>query len=82
MPISGLALRQGIGVTLVGIRAGVVGSIWATLSLQGVMFGVGSFQPSTLIRVSTILLFVAVIAAYVPARRATRIDPIAALRAE
>ena len=82
MAISGLVLRQGIGVTLVGIGLGVLGSLGATRALQGVMFGVGSFEPSTLLGVSAILFLVAVIAASVPARRATRIDPMVALRAE
>jgi len=82
MAISGLVLRQGIGVTLIGIGVGVLGSVWATRALQGVMFGVGSFEPSTLLGVSTILFLVAVIASYVPARRAMRIDPMVALRSE
>ena len=82
MAISGLVLRQGIGVTLVGIGSGLLGSLWATRALQGVMFGVGSFEPSAVLGVSAILFLVAVIAAYVPARRAMRIDPIIAQRAE
>ena len=77
-----LVLRQGLGVTLVGIVAGVAGSLWATRLLDGLVFGTGTTDPAGLLGVSAGLFFVALLAAYVPARRGTRIDPVRALRAE
>ncbi len=77
-----LVLRQGLGVTLVGIVAGVGGSLWATRFLDGLVFGTGTADPIGLAGVSTGLFVVALLAAYVPARRGTGIDPVTALRAE
>jgi predicted permease len=77
-----LVLRQGLGVTLVGIVAGVGGSLWATRLLDGLVFGTGTTDPAGLLGVSAGLFCVALLAAYVPARRGTRIDPVRALRAE
>lgn len=77
-----LVLRQGIGVTLAGILVGVVGATWATRYLQGLLFGTDGLDPAVLIGVSVLLFGVALLAAYIPARRAMRIDPMVALRAE
>jgi predicted permease len=77
-----LVLRQGLGVTLVGIVAGVGGSLWATRFLAGLVFGTGTTDPAGLLAVSAGLFLVALIAAYVPARSGTRVDPAIALRAE
>ena len=78
----GLVLRQGLGVTLVGIGVGVVGSTWATRFLEGLVFGIRTVDPIGLGGVSLALFAVAFLAAYLPARRGTRIDPMEALRTE
>jgi predicted permease len=77
-----LVLRQGLGVTLLGIALGLVGSAWATRSLQGLVYGTEAMDPLTLAGASALLFGVAALAAWVPARRATAIDPMEALRAE
>jgi putative ABC transport system permease protein len=77
-----LVLRQGLGVTLVGIVAGVGGSLWTTRFLEGLVFGTGTTDPAGLLAVSAGLFLVALIAAYVPARSGTRVDPAIALRAD
>ena len=82
MSILTLVLRQALGVTLIGIVLGLIGSGWGTRSLQGLLFGTGAVDPSSLVGVSALLFAVALIAAYLPARRAMRIDPMDALRAE
>jgi len=77
-----LVLRQGMGLTIVGLIIGVgVGSI-ATRVLTDMLFGVTPRDPLTFIGVPALLLLVAFLACYIPARRATRIDPLVALRYE
>ncbi len=80
--LAGLVLRQGLGVTIVGIGVGVVGSTWATRFLEGLVFGTRIVDPIGLGGVSLALFAVAFFAAYLPARRGTRIDPMEALRAD
>ena len=80
--LAALFLRQGLGVTVVGIGAGVAGSVWATRFLQGLVFGTRTVDPIGLVGVSAVLFGVAFLAAYLPARRGMRIDPMVALRTE
>lgn len=80
--LMGLMLRQGLGVTFAGIVVGVVGSIWATRLLEGLVFGAGTTDPVGLLGVSGTLLAVGGVAAFLPARRGTRIDPMVALRSD
>jgi putative ABC transport system permease protein len=82
LSLAALVLRQGLGVTLAGIGVGVVGSMWATRFLRGLLFGTGTVDPAGLGGVAALLLAVAFLAAYLPARRGTRIDPMVALRSE
>ena len=65
-----------------GLVAGLAGALAATRVLQDLLFGVRASDPATLVEVSLLLLGVLVVAAYLPARRATRVDPIIALRTE
>jgi predicted permease len=78
--LAALVLRQGMGVTLTGIVLGVIGASWATRFLQGLLFGTDGLNALSLMGVSAALFAVACIAAYLPARRAMRIDPMVALR--
>ena len=57
-------------------------SWWATRFLEGLVFGIGTDDPVTLVGVSVVLFLVAFVAAYLPARRAMHIDPMTALRTE
>jgi putative ABC transport system permease protein len=77
-----LILDQGVRLTLIGLAIGVAGAIGLTRLMSAVLFGVGARDPVTMVSVGVILAGVAVLASYVPARRATRVDPIVALRYE
>jgi putative ABC transport system permease protein len=77
-----LVLRQGLGMVLVGIALGVIGGVWLTTAMKSLLFGVTPNDAPTFVIVSAILLAVAAAATYIPARRATKVDPIVALRYE
>ena len=77
-----LVLRQGLGLALVGIALGLMGAVWLTGAMKSLLFGVSSNDPPTFVIVTVLLLAVAAAATYIPARRATKVDPIVALRYE
>ena len=73
---------QGAMLALVGLAIGTVGALYATRALSSQLFGVSPKDPATFVSVAGVLLFVAIAASYLPARRATRVDPLMALREE
>ncbi len=75
-----MVLRRGLTLALAGTLLGLVGSAALTRLLQGMLYGVGPFDPLTFLLLSAFVVAVAAAAALFPARRATRIDPIVALR--
>jgi ABC-type antimicrobial peptide transport system permease subunit len=75
-----LIVEQGLRPVVVGVALGLIGTAAATRVLQTLLFDVSATDPVTLIGVATGVTAIAVLAALVPARRATRIDPLAALR--
>lgn len=77
-----LVLRKGVILTTIGIGLGLVGAAVATRLLQGMLFGITPLDPRTFIAVSLMFGLVATLASYVPARRATKVDPMVALRSE
>jgi predicted permease len=77
-----LLIRQGMLLTAVGLAVGLVASLLATPVLQSMLINLPATDPITFLAVSALLIAIALVACYVPARRATRIDPIATLRAE
>ncbi|HTH63353.1 MAG TPA: ABC transporter permease [Gemmatimonadales bacterium] len=77
-----LVLRDGVRLTLIGVAAGVVASIAAARALGHLLYGVGPTDPLTFAAVGLLLVVVATIASYLPAARATRVDPVVALRTE
>jgi ABC-type antimicrobial peptide transport system permease subunit len=77
-----LVLRQGLLLTGIGIGIGLAGAIALTRYIEGMLYGVKPLDPLTYVAVVALFAAVTSIASYVPARRATRIDPMTALRYE
>jgi predicted permease len=80
--VRALIMRQGLLLTAVGLVAGLGASLLATPVLQSRLVNLPATDPGTFAGVSTLLIAIAVLACYVPARRATQVDPIETLRTE
>jgi predicted permease len=82
----GEVLRQVLGsgarIALLGVACGTAGALAATRLLRSLLFGVSASDPETFAAVALLLFAVAMLACYIPARRATRVDPVIALRQE
>jgi predicted lysophospholipase L1 biosynthesis ABC-type transport system permease subunit len=77
-----LVLGQGLRLTLMGMGIGIVGSLALTWVLSSVLYGISPTDPVSFLAVAAMLTMVALAASYVPARWATRVDPMQALRSE
>jgi putative ABC transport system permease protein len=75
-----LVLKQGLALTLAGIATGAVGAVAAGRALSGLLYGVTATDPATFAAISLFLMIVALLACYLPARKAGRLDPIVVLR--
>jgi putative ABC transport system permease protein len=75
-------LGQGLRLTALGIAIGLVGAFVATRAIQAMLFGVGAMDPMTYGLVVVMLATVAMLACWVPAKRASRVDPLVALRGD
>jgi putative ABC transport system permease protein len=80
--VRAMILREGLVLALAGAGAGLAGALAVTRLLSALLYGVSPTDPLTFALVPLLLVAVALLASYVPARRATRIDPVAALRAD
>jgi len=80
--IQRLVVVQSLRVVLVGVTLGLIGAVFLSRVLQSLLYEVRPRDPLTLAGVATLLLIVAFAAAIIPARRAARVDPVLALRAE
>jgi putative ABC transport system permease protein len=75
-----LVVRQGMGVVLAGVAVGLVLATGVTWLLSSFLYGIGAVDPLTFVVTSALLLAVALLANYIPARRASNVDPLIALR--
>ena len=80
--VLGLVMGQSALLSVAGVVIGLAGAMWTTTYLQGLLFGLTPLDPATFAGVALLFLAVATVASYVPARRATTVDPSVALRAE
>jgi putative ABC transport system permease protein len=77
-----LVVGKGLDLAIVGVITGLAGSLLLTRFMGSLLYGISATDPVTLAAVSLLLMGVAVLASYVPARRATKVDPMVALRYE
>jgi putative ABC transport system permease protein len=75
-----LIVSQGLALTIAGVVIGIGGALALTRVMKGLLFGVTATDPATFVEAAALFVLVALAASYIPARRATRIDPMAALR--
>ena len=80
--VLGMVLRQGLILGAIGVAIGAAGALALTRLIRGLLFGISSFDPMTFIVMAAALTAVTLLACWAPARRATRVDPIVALRYE
>lgn len=80
--VFGLVLQQSIRLVLTGLAVGVVVCLAVTRTLNSFLYGTTSTDPLTFLGVGALLLAIALLAGYVPARRAAAVDPLRALRVE
>lgn len=77
-----MVLRQAIGLALAGAAVGLVGALIVSRSIAGLLYGVRPADPLTFAGVAVLLMGVALLASYIPARRAIWVDPLVGLRYE
>ena len=77
-----MILRSGMSLALLGISIGLVGAFFLTRLMSKLLFGVTPTDAATFVAVAGILFVVALLACYIPARRATKVEPLIALRYE
>jgi putative ABC transport system permease protein len=82
MHILRMAIGEGMRLVAIGLAFGLAGAAALTRFVRAMLFNVSPFDPATFTAISAVLAAVAFLACYVPANRATRVDPLVALREE
>jgi len=77
-----LVVGRGMALAGIGLAAGLAGAWWITRLLEGLLYGISARDPLTFLGVALALGIVALLACYIPARRAMNVDPMVALRYE
>jgi putative ABC transport system permease protein len=77
-----LIIRQGMALAMIGVALGLIGSFALQRVMKGLLFEVSATDPMTFVVISVLVAGAALLACYVPARRATKVDPMIALRCE
>jgi predicted permease len=77
-----LVLGDGLKMAVIGVAVGLVGAFGLTRLLTGMVYGVSTTDPATFAAIAILLIMIALVASYLPARRATKVDPMRALRYE
>jgi putative ABC transport system permease protein len=77
-----MIVSQGMRLTLIGVALGVTSALGLTRLIESLLFSVSATDPATFVSITLLLVIVALIAIYIPARRATKVDPMIALRSE
>jgi ABC-type antimicrobial peptide transport system permease subunit len=80
--VARLILRQGLFITAIGIAGGAAAAMWLSRYLRTQLYAIGPLDPGVYTAVTALLAAVAIVACLIPARRATKIDPMVALRYE
>jgi ABC-type antimicrobial peptide transport system permease subunit len=75
-------VREGALLAAIGVAVGAVLSAWVGRSLDSLLYGVGAMDAISLVAAAAVLTAAAVLASWIPARRASRVDPVVALRSE
>jgi len=77
-----MVIGHGMKLALVGVAVGLVASVALTRTMKSLLFGVSATDTATFVAIALLLMLVALLACWIPARRATKVDPIVALRFE
>lgn len=77
-----LVIGSGLKIVLVGVALGLIGAYISTRVLSNLIYGISVTDPSTFVSMPFLLIIIALLASYIPARRATKVDPIVALRSQ